>query len=74
MILHVHKHLTDTLDIVKVANEFVEGSEHKVHLFWTFYGLVPLYYIMTASPQKVTNVSFSVATFIAVNSCMDMSK
>ena len=33
MILHVHKHLTDDIDIKSVANEFVAGSEHCLTLF-----------------------------------------
>ena len=36
MILHVHKHLTDELDLIKVANEFVEGSEHRMSFFGRF--------------------------------------
>ena len=30
MILHVHKELTDALDLKEVANEFVCGSEHRL--------------------------------------------
>ena len=33
MILHIHKHLTDALDIKSVANEFVACSEHCLTLF-----------------------------------------
>ncbi len=36
MLLHVHKHLTDGLDLKKVANEFVAGSEHRLTLFGKF--------------------------------------
>lgn len=36
MILHVHKHLTDRLDLVKVANEFVKGLEHRLTYFGHF--------------------------------------
>ena len=28
MVLHVHKTLTDTLDLIAISNEFVTGSEH----------------------------------------------
>ena len=36
MMLHIHKHLTDALDIKSVANEFVAGSEHRLALFGKF--------------------------------------
>ena len=36
MILYVHKNLTDSLDLVQVANEFVSGSEHRMTVFGTF--------------------------------------
>ena len=33
MILHVHKNLTDDLDLVAVANNFIDGSDHRKHYF-----------------------------------------
>ena len=36
MLLHVHKHLTDKLDLVKIANGFVAGSEHRLSVFGHF--------------------------------------
>jgi len=33
MILHVHKELTDALDLVHVANEFVRANESRVRSF-----------------------------------------
>ena len=32
-ILHVHKNLTDDLDLVAVANYFIDGSGHRKHYF-----------------------------------------
>ncbi len=36
MVLHVHKELTDDLDLISIANEFVGDSEHRLKLFGTF--------------------------------------
>lgn len=36
MVLHVHKELTDKLNLVDVANDFVQGSEHRLSFFGTF--------------------------------------
>ena len=36
MLLHVHKILTDSLDVVRVANEFVGESEHRLQIFGKF--------------------------------------
>ena len=36
MILSTHKHLTDKLDLIEIANEFVRGSEHRMTIFGTF--------------------------------------
>ena len=36
MILHVHKELTDALDLKEVGNDFVCGSEHRLRLFGKF--------------------------------------
>ena len=36
MILSVHKNLTDSLNLVEVANEFVSVSEHRMTLFGIF--------------------------------------
>lgn len=36
MLLHVHKDQVDNLDIIDVANDFVDGSEHRLSLFGKF--------------------------------------
>lgn len=36
MVLHIHKDLTDELDIVTLANEFVALHEHRSSIFGTF--------------------------------------
>ena len=36
MILSTHKYLTDKLDLIEIANEFVRGSEHRMTIFGTF--------------------------------------
>lgn len=36
MMIHIHKHLTDALDIKSLANEFVAGCEHRLALFGKF--------------------------------------
>ena len=36
IVLHVHKPLTDTLDLIEVVNEFVTGSEHRLAMFGIF--------------------------------------
>ena len=36
MVLHVHKTLTDTMDLIEVVNEFVTGSEHRLAMFGNF--------------------------------------
>ena len=36
MLLHVQRHLTDSLDLVKIANEFVTGSEQRLTFFGHF--------------------------------------
>ncbi len=36
MILHVHRDITDNLDMISVANEFVIDSEHRMQIFGTF--------------------------------------
>ena len=33
MMLHVHKNCTDQLDLVAVANDFIDGSDHRKHYF-----------------------------------------
>lgn len=35
-VLHVHKTLTDTMDLIEVVNEFVTGSEHQLAMFGNF--------------------------------------
>lgn len=36
MVLHVHKEKTDALSMVDIANQFVEGSEHRMSIFGKF--------------------------------------
>ena len=36
MVLHVHRELTDKLDLASVANEFVSRSKRRSTLFGTF--------------------------------------
>ena len=36
LLLHVHKHYTDKLDMVAVANRFVEFSSHRLAIFGKF--------------------------------------
>ncbi len=36
MVLHVHRDITDSLDMISVANEFVADSEHRSQIFGTF--------------------------------------
>ena len=36
MILHVHKDRTDKIDLVDVANQFVEWNDNRIHIFGKF--------------------------------------
>ena len=36
MILHVHKAITDDLDIIQIANNFITKNEHREHVFGKF--------------------------------------
>ena len=36
LMLHVHKDLTDSLDLLEVANSFVSDSEHRLRIFGKF--------------------------------------
>ena len=36
MVLHVHKNVTEKLNLVDIANEFVAGSEHWLTIFGKF--------------------------------------
>ena len=33
MVLHVHKSSADDLDLIDVANDFIDGSDHRKHFF-----------------------------------------
>lgn len=47
-VLHVHKDLTDALDLSQVANEFVEGNDSWKQRFWSFnwsFGTVFVHYL-----------------------------
>ena len=36
IILSTYNHLTDKLDLIEIANQFVRGSEHRMTIFGTF--------------------------------------
>ena len=36
LVLHVHKDMTDAIDLVDVANEFVQGRENRIQIFGKF--------------------------------------
>jgi len=36
MLLHIHKELTDDLDLKDFASEFISGSEHRLSIFRKF--------------------------------------
>ena len=36
MVLHVHKQLTDSLDLIQVANRFVANNDSRKQMFGTF--------------------------------------
>ncbi len=36
MVLHVHKELTDALNLEEVVNDFVADSEHRIRIFGKF--------------------------------------
>lgn len=36
MVLYVHKDLTDSLDLIRVANDFVSKSEQRLTMFGKF--------------------------------------
>ena len=36
MVLHIHKELTDKLDLITIANDFVAGDTHRLTVFGTF--------------------------------------
>ena len=36
MVLHVHKEKIDALNMISVANEFVQGSSHRENIFGKF--------------------------------------
>ena len=36
LVFDVHKEHTDSLDLKEVANDFVSGSDHCIHVFGTF--------------------------------------
>lgn len=35
MLLHIHRHLTDELDLIGIANDFIVGNDHRKHFFGT---------------------------------------
>lgn len=37
LILHVHKDITDTIDLQKIATEFIGDSEHRLKIFGTYH-------------------------------------
>ena len=36
LVLHIHRNLTESLDLVDIANDFVKGSEHRFNQFGVF--------------------------------------
>ena len=36
MVLHIHKELTDKLDLITIANDFVAGDTYRLTVFGTF--------------------------------------
>ena len=36
MVLHIHKELTDKLDLITIANDFVAGDTRRLTVFITF--------------------------------------
>ena len=36
MLMHIHKERTDKIDLIKVANEFVEWKDNRRQIFGTF--------------------------------------
>ena len=36
MLLHIHKERTDSLSLIDVANDFIQGSDHRHTVFGTF--------------------------------------
>ena len=36
MVLHVHKDITDSMNLKNIANEFVGNSEHRLRIFGYF--------------------------------------
>ena len=37
MILHIHRELTDKLDLIETANTFISGHEHRSSIFGKFH-------------------------------------
>lgn len=37
MILHIHRELTDKLDLIETANTFISGHEHRLSIFGKFH-------------------------------------
>ena len=36
MLMHIHKERTDKIDLIKVANEFIERKDNRRQIFKTF--------------------------------------
>ena len=55
MILHIHKEKTDAMDLVEVANKFVEWKDNRNQIFGKFtkYDIAPKSKAATASTQTV---------------------
>ena len=40
MLLHIHKDLTDDIDNIKIAQEFVNANERRMNYFGTFNNII----------------------------------
>ena len=36
MVLNIYKEILDSMDMISIANEFVQGNEHRLHVFGKF--------------------------------------
>ena len=56
MPLHVHKQKTDELVLEEVARDFVNDSEHRLHIFGKFRTQQLLYLHVTVSSHTSRNI------------------
>ena len=55
MILHVHKEKTDKMNLIEVANKFVEWKDNRNQIFGKFtkYDITPKSKVATVSTQTI---------------------